>query len=187
MAKNYRFLLGCIALCLHLCVTNALGAAISHEDQTREALATLFEAKVGVMEKGYNAGPEVEAFQRSSGNHRGEAWCASFVTWCFKMVGLPVPRNSGAAAAWFPRTKVIYRSGESLLGRNPKKADLAGFSYGNGIHHIGFIQVWSDDFVITVEGNTGGGHRVNREGDGVHRMRRLKSQITLVSCWIPES
>lgn len=175
----------CVAFCLHLCVADALAEDISHEDRTRDALATLYEAKVGVMEKGFNAGPEVEAFQRSSGNHKGQPWCASFVTWCFKMIGLQTPKGSGAAAAWFPPSKVIYRRG-GVTTRKPKKSDCAGFSYGNGIHHIGFIQTWSENFVITVEGNTGGGNGVNREGDGVHRMRRLKSQITLVSSWIPK-
>jgi hypothetical protein len=143
-------------------------------------------SQVGVMEVGFNAGPQVERYQRSSGNHRGEPWCASFVTWCFKMLGLRVPPGSGSAASWFPASKVIYQRGGNPR-QTIKKGDCAGYRYGNGIHHIGLIQSWSDDFVITVEGNTGGGNGVQREGDGVHRMRRLKTQIALVSDWIPKS
>ena len=146
----------------------------------------LAESQVGVMEHGYNAGPEVERYQRSSGNHRGEAWCGSFVTWCYRMLGLRVPENSGAAASWFPNSKVIYRRGGRP--RQPiKKGDCVGYRYSTGLHHVGLVQVWNDDFVITVEGNTGGGRGVEREGDGVHRMRRLKTQIALVSCWIPKT
>ncbi|MDJ0363576.1 CHAP domain-containing protein [Hymenobacter sp. H14-R3] len=143
------------------------------------------ESQVGVMEVGFNAGPQVERYQRSSGNRRGQPWCASFVTWCYKLVGLQVPRGSGLAASWFPAPKIIYRRG-GIIRQPIKKGDTAGYAYGNGIHHIGLIQSWNDDFVITVEGNTGGGNGVQREGDGVHRMRRLRTQIALVSSWIPK-
>jgi hypothetical protein len=144
------------------------------------------ESQVGVMEKGFNAGPQVEAYQRSSGNRRGEPWCASFVTWCYKLLKLKVPKGSGAAANWFPPEKVIYRRG-GVARQLIKKGDCAGFAYSNGIHHIGLIQSWNDDFVITIEGNTGGGNGVQREGDGVHRMRRLRTQIALVSAWVPKT
>ncbi len=177
--------MGGLALCVHLCVADALGA-VRTEDGTRAELVGLAESQVGVREVGFNAGPEVSMYQRSSGNHRGEPWCASFVTWCFKKLGLRVPENSGAAANWFPRSKVIYRRGVANLVK-PKPGDCAGYTYGSGIHHIGFIQSWNDDFVITVEGNTGGGRGVEREGDGVHRMRRLRGQIALVSSWIPKT
>lgn len=178
--------MGGFALCFHLCVADALGADISREDRTREALATLFNAKVGVREVGFNAGPEVEAFQRSSGNHKGQPWCASFVTWCFKMLGLKTPVGSGAARAWFPADKVIYRRG-GLPSQPIKKGDCVGYRYATGIHHVGFVERWNDDFVMTVEGNTGGQGGVDREGDGVRRMRRLKVQISIVSSWVPKS
>ncbi len=186
MAKGYRFFLGCIALCLHLCVTDALGASSTREDSIRTALVDLAASQVGVMEVGYNAGPQVERYQRSSGNHRGQPWCASFVTWCFKTLGLRVPPGSGSAASFFPASKIIYRRGQFNQQRI-KKGDLAGYRYSNSIHHIGIIQSWNDEFVITIEGNTGGGNGVQREGDGVHRMRRLKNQIALVSNWVPSN
>jgi hypothetical protein len=140
------------------------------------------------MEKGCaNCGPRVETYLKSSGNRRGEPWCGAFVTWCLKQVGLKVPAGAGAARNWFPTAKVIYTRGRSLRAP-PRQGDCVGYYYANlgRIGHVGFVDRWGDDFVVTVEGNTGGGNGVNRNGDGVHRMRRLRSQISIVSCWIPE-
>ena len=125
-------------------------------------------------------------YLKSSGNRRGEPWCGAFVTWCLKQIGLKVPAGSGAARNWFPATKVIYSRG--ITKRLPRKGDCVGYYYANlgRIGHVGFVESWGSSFVITVEGNTGGGNGVNRNGDGVHRMRRLKSQISIVSDWIPE-
>ncbi|GAA4354134.1 hypothetical protein GCM10023185_15500 [Hymenobacter saemangeumensis] len=128
----------------------------------------------------------METYLKSSGNQRGQPWCGAFVTWCLKQVGLAVPPGSGAARNWFPAAKVIYSRGMALRGP-PKQGDCVGFYYANlgRIGHVGFVDRWGEDFVITVEGNTGSGG-INRNGDGVYRMRRLRSQITIVSSWIPE-
>jgi hypothetical protein len=139
------------------------------------------------MESGCsNCGPRVEAYQAASGNRRGEKWCGSFVCWCLKKVGIKCPAGAGRAANFFPASKVIYSRG--FTKQKPQKGDCAGFYYSNlgRIGHVGFVEKWGDDYVVTVEGNTGGGSGVNRNGDGVHRMRRLRSQISIVSCWIPE-
>jgi len=103
-----------------------------------------------------------------------------------KEVGLRGPPGAGAARNWFPPAKVVWRRGANNA-RTPKQGDCVGFYYANlgRIGHVGFVDKWGSDFVITVEGNTGGSG-IERNGDGVYRMRRLKSQISIVSNWIPE-
>ena len=70
--------------------------------------------------------------------------------------------------------------------KTPGKADVFGiwFQNLNRIAHVGFIDEWKDDcaFCITVEGNTN--DEGSREGDGVYKKRRLKSQIYKVSRWL---
>ncbi|MBD2769708.1 CHAP domain-containing protein [Hymenobacter sp. BT664] len=137
-----------------------------------------------MTETGFNRGPKIKVYLASSGNVEGQPWCGAFVCWCLKVLGLKVPAGAGAAANWFPPERVIYRRGGAMK-RKPKTGDCVGFIYGSRIGHVGFVDRWTDDFAITVEGNTGSGHGITREGDGVHKMRRLASQISLVSCWIP--
>jgi hypothetical protein len=61
----------------------------------------VYTSQLGVTEAtGRNDGPQVEAYQRVTGNRRGDAWCASFVAWCYKQVGIKRVGN-GAAASWF--------------------------------------------------------------------------------------
>ncbi|WP_400192811.1 CHAP domain-containing protein [Hymenobacter sp. B81] len=149
----------------------------------------VFSSQVGVKEQGgSNRGPKVKVYLASSGNHEGQPWCAAFVNWCFRQVGLHGPAGAGAARNWFPAARVIYRRGAAAK-KKPQPGDCAGFYYAHlgRIGHIGFIERWEENFAITVEGNTGGGSGINRNGDGVYRMRRLRSQISIVSTWIPKS
>ena len=153
----------------------------------RVRLGKVFAAEVGVAEQGCdNCGPRVETYLKASGNHRGEYWCGAFVCWCYKQVGLQCPAGAGAARNWFPAPKIIYTRG-SLPKQVPKMGDCVGYYYANlgRIGHVGFVEKWGDDYVITVEGNTGRfSSDVSRNGGGVHRMRRLHTQISYVSNWI---
>jgi hypothetical protein len=146
------------------------------------ALAT---SQVGVSETGFNRGPMVNKYLASSGNSPGQPWCGAFVCWVYKTLGLKVPAGAGGARNWFPPARVIWKRGQ-LVKIKPRAGDCVGYIYGSRIGHVGLVLTWSDDYAITVEGNTGSGHGVTREGDGVHKMRRLRSQISLVSKWIPD-
>jgi CHAP domain len=188
MAKGYYLALGALALSLLGQPADAV-AAPTKEDSIRTELAKVYTSQVGVTEKGCdNCGPEVKRYLASSGNRQGEPWCGAFVCWVFKQLGLKVPAGAGAARNWFPTSKVIYSRGKPAKQR-PKRGDCAGFYYAHlgRIGHVGFIDQWGDDYVVTVEGNTGGGVGVNRNGGGVHKMRRLRSQISVVSSWVPKS
>ena len=66
----------------------------------------------------------------------------------------------------------------------PQKGDVFGiwFPDKGRIAHVGFVDSWSDKWLITVEGNTN--EAGSREGDGVLRKRRLVRTVYQVSQFI---
>ena len=68
--------------------------------------------------------------------------------------------------------------------RQPASGDIFGifFPNKNRIAHVGFIDQWQTDWVITVEGNTN--IEGSREGDGVYRKRRPVKSIYQVARYI---
>jgi hypothetical protein len=135
---------------------------------------------------GRNDGVEVEAYQRATGNKKGDAWCASFVFWCFRQACIKTPGPNAWSPSWFPAARTIYKSGK---GQTPRTADVFGihFSQLGRVGHVGFIDEWDErgGLALTVEGNTSGQGTglSSREGDGVYRKRRPIRQIYLVSRW----
>jgi len=127
---------------------------------------------------GKNDGEQVEKYLSSTGLGKGNAWCAAFVNWTLKKCGIKTI-NSAWSPSWFPASKVVYENGKG----SPQTGDVFGiyFSSKKRIAHVGFIDKWGDDYVITVEGNTN--NAGSREGDGVYKKRRLKRQIYKVSRW----
>lgn len=135
---------------------------------------------------GRNDGKEVEAYLKAVDRKKGDAWCAAFVSWCYQVHCIKVPR-SGWSPTWFPKTNVIYTRGREG-SEKPQPADVFGIWFANlkRVAHVGLIETWGDTYVITIEGNTSVANEGNktREGDGVYRKRRLKRQIYMVSSWI---
>jgi hypothetical protein len=151
----------------------------------QDRLAAIYTAEIGVRElTGNNDGKRVEEYLRSCGLGKGYAWCAAFVNWCHVQAGV-VGAGSAWSPDWFPDKNTIYTRGNSG-NKTPSKTDVLGLYYPEKkrIAHVGFIDEWGDgaNYCITVEGNTNG--EGSREGDGVYRKRRLKSQIYKVSRWI---
>jgi hypothetical protein len=144
----------------------------------RERVVVTAQKEVGVVEVGYNRGPKVNIYLASSGNRPGEYWCSAFITWVYKQNGIKTPAGAGAARSYFqPGPKLLFQRnklGDLDLGR---PGDVVGFYYPNlgRIGHIGMIEKTGSGAFITIEGNTGedGG----RNGDGVHRKRRMKRSI----------
>jgi len=150
----------------------------------REQLKTVYLAQEGVREKtGKNDGVAVERYLLSVGLGKGYPWCAAFTNWCCMQVGATTPK-SGYVPNWFPKNRIVYRQGKPVQ-RVPLRGDTFGiwFSSMKRLAHIGFVHTWGEGkYVTTIEGNTGpdGG----RDGDGVYRRYRLKSQIHSVSSWL---
>lgn len=150
----------------------------------REKVAGIYTSEIGVREaSGRNDGERVEMYLRSTGLGKGNAWCAAFVCWTFIQADVKAV-VSAWSPSWFAKN-VIYTRGDNG-NTTPARADVFGiwFADKKRIAHVGFIDEWDSksSFTITVEGNTNDAG--SREGDGVYRKRRLKTQIYKVSRWI---
>lgn len=154
----------------------------------RDTLSSVFRSYIGVKEaSGHNDGKQVNEFQRATGNHTGDAWCASFVAYCLKMVGINITGN-GMARSWFDKRHTVYARDKDGVKRFYELAgyrgNTAGLYFANkgAIAHILFIQDIKDDKIITVEGNTN--NQLSREGNGCFQCIRKIKQIHSVSNWI---
>jgi len=120
-------------------------------------------------------------YLESVGRKRGDAWCAAFVHWTLEQCDQPRVK-SGWSPSWFPTSRVVYARNRDK-NQMPEQGDVFGiyFQKYKRIAHVGFIDSWAPDWVITVEGNTNDAG--SREGDGVYKKRRINRQIYMVSRW----
>lgn len=150
----------------------------------REKVKGVYLSQVGIREAtGKNDGEQVEKYLRSVGLSKGYPWCAAFVNYCLTETGAKTCKSAWVPS-WFPPHRIVYRQGRELQ-RVPLRGDTFGiwFTKMRRLAHIGFVHTWGDGkYVTTIEGNTGpdGG----RDGDGVYRKYRLKSQVHSVSTWL---
>ncbi|WP_375419229.1 CHAP domain-containing protein [uncultured Hymenobacter sp.] len=129
-----------------------------------------------------NDGPEVEAYQRGGGGQPNSAWCSWFVSWCFRRSGVRTA-YFGRARSWFDASHVVLNHGRQVPSQpTPQPGDVVGYEWGHpAVSHVGFLDLWGVAATCqTVEGNTGGG-RQSRDGDGVYKNWRLKSQVAYVA------
>jgi hypothetical protein len=150
----------------------------------QKCLALIEEAKkyIGVTEQGGdNKGPDVERFQSVvDGVASGESWCLAFVQYCVRQVDTYLGCKN-----WMVPTEHVMRfwnmmPDESKIKGGPRPGCLVIWQYYqdgqqtiNG--HIGIVTKVIDSVTFeTIEGNTGPGSAVEREGDGVYtKTRRL--------------
>jgi hypothetical protein len=138
---------------------------------------------VGIRERGFNAGKEVEALIREAGGRVHDAWCSWTMVVALRRAGLFVPRF-GAARSWFDAAHTIWRNGQQLAGRQPPQpGDLLGFTWGRAaICHVELLIVWgTGPSCRAIGGNTGGGGALQREGEGVYVNWRLKRMVAAVA------
>jgi hypothetical protein len=111
---------------------------------------------------------------------QGQAWCATFVSWCAMKAG---------AADLFPRTAscdvagAFYRN----AGRwSDYPAIGAQVFYGSisDLNHTGIVYAYDDTYVYTIEGNTN--DNGSREGDGVYLKKRARRDSNLVGYGYPK-
>jgi hypothetical protein len=168
-----------ILLCILLTFSN-FGLFSQNAYSVRE----IYTREIGIKEEtGRNDGARIEEYLAACGRKKGDAWCAAFVTWTFKQAGITAV-VSGWSPSWFPTANVVYTRG-AKANRAPEPADVFGIYFAElkRIAHVGFIDEWNaGSFCITVEGNTNDSG--SREGDGVYRKRRLKTQIYKISRWV---
>jgi hypothetical protein len=138
--------------------------------------------QVGVMEEppGSNRGPRVDEYLRAVGldpSKDSYPWCAAFVYWSFQQAATraatvnPVIRTSGVLNHW----NKAGQAGVTRLLQNEVLNDFSllkpglifVISTGGGKGHMGIVEDFRDDRLITIEGNTN--LPGDREGVGVFR------------------
>lgn len=172
MAKIKIFIVFILFFCVHY---GAIGQC--------DCLIERAESYVGVREAtGNNDGQEVAYFLSTTGLGEGYAWCVAFLNAIHEECRLPTPEKGAWSPAWFPSERTIYirRKAEGIT---PQPGDVGAiyFQSKGRIAHGYLITAWKDKHVYTIEGNTN--EAGSREGDGVYRKRRLKSQVYKVSRW----
>lgn len=156
-------------------------------DNGRQCVLYFALGEVGVTEAtGHNDG-EVEKYLRYVGLKKGDPYCAAYCSWVYAQECLPNPR-SGWSPSWFPQDKVVYEKGREE-NTVVQQGDVFGiyFKDKGRIAHVGMIIDMNNQWVTTVEANTSPDKNegeATREGDGVFKKKRLKSQIYKVANWI---
>jgi hypothetical protein len=134
------------------------------------------ESMRGVHEQGgNNRGKDVAVYQRVT-NTVGQAWCASFVSWCYQQAGIPLHDANGFAAVktlrnW-AKTAGHWRPRDD--GYMPPEGSIVIYTFS----HTGILVAAGESSDTTVEGNTGAGAGGSqRDGDGVYRRTRVHTII----------
>jgi hypothetical protein len=150
-------------------------------------LARLATRFIGITEQGGdNKGQIVEWFQKQSGGPAaGEAWCCAFarslIDWVDTMLAEEAPssliRTEGVLPLWRSAPDVAKSQSWQTGWLACWEHSPNGVASGKG--HIGICiggQPGTPTFT-TVEGNTGPGAGVEREGDGIYRKDRTIGRI----------
>jgi hypothetical protein len=151
--------------------------------QLHESLVTEARKWVGVKEAtGHNDGVEVEKFQKAvDGKAQGESWCMAFVQFCLQQVEAAeqvrtnVFSSEHCLTVW-NKTPVEHRS------ETPAAGYIVIWQHGDTTQgHTGIVTgVVNANTFSTIEGNTGSGAGVIRDGDGVYnRSRELTGAGTM--------
>lgn len=141
---------------------------------------------VGVTEHGgENQGELVSMFQRAvDGKAAGEPWCLAFVQFCIDQVdALGQVLGDGEKSRLYRTEHCLTmwrRSPPELRIDKPEPGCLVIWAHlkdgkRTGAGHVGIVEFTHEldaGIFHTVEGNTGGGPDVEREGDGVFRKQR---------------
>jgi len=119
---------------------------------------------------GSNRSLNIDKWNRAAGVPVGSYWCASFVSFCYKEAGYHAP-YSAYSPDFFKRNLVPF----SDIKRN----DAVGFYFSSKgrIAHIGLIEGSKGNYIVTVEGNTSGDDKIDRNGGGVYRKYRSKKLL----------
>jgi len=134
------------------------------------------QGRVGIRERSYNSGPEIDHWLRHVGLSPRNPYCAACMTHALDSAKVAWPRiRTGLAMNY--RLRGSFKATDVLSGKVVLlPGDLVIWQKGNTIYgHIGVVETVVDRrTVITIEANTSSGVRGSqRDGDGVYRRRRL--------------
>lgn len=97
-----------------------------------------------------------------------QAWCCTFMAWCFQTAGLPsgsypVTASCAIATSWWKQ--------RNRFSEYPAIGAQVLFGVGGG-SHTGLVYAFDDTYIYTVEGNTNTSG--SAEGDGVYLKKRAR-------------
>ena len=177
-----------ILFCVYAFSAGVNDLEVSPAVSLRKKLKEIYTSQIGVRElTGRNDGARVETYLRYVGLVKGSPWCASFICWSLGQAGISNPR-SGWSPDLLPDSKLVWTRSRGLIkkGLEPRAGDVFGiwFPEKGRVGHVGFVDEWSDKYLISVEGNTNAAGGSKGEGDGVFRKRRLISSIYKVADYV---
>jgi hypothetical protein len=125
---------------------------------------------------GKNDGPWVEAIQRTTGNKKGDPWCASFVNWVLDIAYRdmnPLPATASCDVL------LEFARKNQLLTSTPQPGDVfLVMRTKNDAIHTGIVTEVKSDTVKTIEGNTN--REGAREGNGVWVRERARAGLLFI-------
>jgi hypothetical protein len=176
-----------ISNCTLVIILVCIGYGLFGQCDLRGELQKNYTSQIGIRElTGNNDGPEVEAIIESAGFDAASKipWCAATVYYNYLLIGHRLEvKYPALSAAYFDSTHIIYQRGEGYKC-DPQKGDLIGiyFKSKGRIAHIGFYDSQTENYFISVEGNTN--KAGSREGDGIYRKYRPKGSVYAISSWL---
>lgn len=148
---------------------------LSTEARSRSLIVSLAENELQVRElSGKNDGERVETYLSLVKLHRGEPYCAAFVSFIFAKAGFSGPR-SGWSPDLFPAMRISH---------SPIPGNIIGiyFPEFRRIAHVGIIENMHHDWCLSIEANTNVSG--SREGQGVYRRLRHIKTIYRIADWV---
>jgi uncharacterized protein (TIGR02594 family) len=88
---------------------------------------------------------------------QNEAWCANFVSWCFRQAGNPLPGNQDAIGSCDTMRRELEAAGRFYPPRTetPQPGDIIFFGTPGDMTHVGIVTRVEGGKVYTIEGNSG--------------------------------
>lgn len=125
---------------------------------------------------GQNDGPWVEAIQRTTGNRKGDPWCASFVNWVLDIAYKdqnPLPCTASCDVL------LQHAVAHNLLTTTPEPGDVFLVMKSQmDATHTGIVTEVQGTLIRTIEGNTN--REGAREGNGVWARSRQRTGLQFI-------
>lgn len=144
--------------------------------EARNELLALAVTFLGIKENTEEGKKFIATFLASVGLSGNLPWCAAFVSYCIEQIEKKhgpsgVVQSAGVMDMW-------NRTPKEFRVQSPEKGAVAIYqSQKNGkltsTGHAGLVLDYSKTNIFnTIEGNTGSGDGINRDGDGVYKKNR---------------
>lgn len=139
---------------------------------------------IGAKESGGdNKGQIVEMFQKAvDGKAQGEAWCLAFAQFCINQVDclydeMTLSSNPPSPLKKTEHCLTLWNASQAYRIQTPEVGCLVLWQHWKdgkptSSGHVGIVKAIKEDSLITIEGNTGDGLGIVREGDQVAQRER---------------